>query len=80
MCGRGRSPLYEGPERTLQKAVKVKGGLCWRYQDMEELELPDVYQGGLQTGSGTRLRERSMAVNKLERSTLTPVTSQTYRI
>lgn len=34
MCGRGRSPLYEGPERTLQKAVKVKGGLCWRYQDI----------------------------------------------
>lgn len=44
------------------------------------LELWDVCQGGLQTGSGTRVRERSVAVNKLERRTQIPVTSRNYRI
>ena len=27
-------PPHEGPERTLHKVVKLKGRLCWRYQDI----------------------------------------------
>lgn len=60
--------LHRGLERPLHEAVKVKLGLCWGPQDVGDARAMGRLPRRAGNRSGTTLREKCVAVNKVGKS------------